>query len=73
MINSTLTGSKPSAVDIYHPDLAANDIKSVVKASVGGMTYDGKGGALVVVRFQEYRPVKKQGGTPLGLEARSGP
>ena len=66
LINSTLTGTKPTALDIYHPALAANDIKSVVKATVGGEIYDGKGGMTVAVKFQEYRPPKKQGGTPLG-------
>jgi hypothetical protein len=69
LIKSSLTGGKPQALDIYHPDLAANDIKSVVNASVGGMVYDGKGGATIAVKFQEYRPPKKQGGTPLGSAA----
>ena len=72
LINSTLTGTKPTALDIYHPDLAANDIKSVCKASVGGATYDGTGGMTIAVKFQEYRPPKKQGGTPLGSK-KSGP
>ena len=66
IIDATVAGKVPKAVDVYHPDLAANDIKSVVKASVGGMTYDGKGGATIVVKFQEYRPPRKQGGTPIG-------
>ncbi len=30
------------------------------------MTYDGKGGATVVVKFQEYLPPKKKGGSPSG-------
>ncbi len=72
IILSTVNGRKPQARDIYHPDLARNDIRSVVKASVGGFVYDGKGGATVVVKFQEYRPPKKQGGTPLGSK-KSGP
>lgn len=56
----------PKAMDIYHPDLARNDIKSVSQASIGGMAHDGKGGATVVVKFLEYRPAKKKGGTPKG-------
>lgn len=72
LIESSLSGTKPKALDIYHPDLARNDIKSVVKAIVGGMIYDGKGGATVSVKFQEYRPPKKKGGTPLGSQ-KSGP
>jgi hypothetical protein len=65
-INSTVSGPKPKALEIYHPDLAANGIKSVVKAEIGGMTYDGRGGATVVVKFQEYRAPKTKGGTPSG-------
>ena len=65
LINSTIASPRtPKALEIYHPDLAANDIKSVVKAMVGGMTYDGKGGATVDVKFQEYRPPRKWAGTP---------
>jgi len=56
----------PKALDIYHPDLAANDIKSVTIESIGGMVHDGKGGATVVVKFLEYRPAKKKGGSPKG-------
>lgn len=67
LIRSTLPKKGlPKALDVYHPDLAANDIKSVCKASIGGMTHDGKGGATVVVKFIEYRPPKKKGGTPAG-------
>lgn len=68
LINSTVAGPKPKALDIYHPDLASNDIKSVVKAQVGGTTYDGKGGAKIVVKFQEYRIPRSQGGTPAGSQ-----
>lgn len=68
LISSTLSGIKPKAIDIYHPDLAENDIKSVVKASIGGRVYDGQGGCTIVVKFQEYRPPKKAGGTPLGSQ-----
>jgi len=65
LIRSSLpTGGKPKALTIYHPDLAANDIKSVCKASIGGMAHDGNGGATVVVKFLEFRPPKKKGGAP---------
>lgn len=59
---------KPRAMDIYHPDLARNDIKSVQQASIGGLTHDGKGGATVVVKFLEWRPPKKKpaNATPAG-------
>lgn len=65
LINSTIANPRaPKALDIYHPDLAANDIKSVVKAEIGGTTYDGKGGASIAVKFQEYRPPRKWDGIP---------
>lgn len=60
---------KPTALKIYHPDLAANDIKSVSKATIGGMVHDGKGGATVVVKFLEFRPPKKKSGTPTTTKA----
>jgi hypothetical protein len=63
-INSTIVGRTPKATPIYHPDLASNDIKSVVKAQVGGATYDGKGGMTIAVKFQEYRPPRLSGGLP---------
>jgi hypothetical protein len=70
IIRSSLPNQgKPKALDIYHPDLAANDIKSVCQASIGGMTHDGKGGATVVVKFIEFRPAKKKGGTPAGSKS----
>ena len=71
VIDSTVAGTTPKALDIYHPDLTANAIKSVVKKSVGGMTHDGKGGATVVVKFIEYFPPKKYTGTPLGSKTKS--
>jgi hypothetical protein len=65
IINSTIANPRaPKALDIYHPDLAENDIKSIVKGEVGGKVYDGKGGATIVVKFQEYRPPRKWEGTP---------
>lgn len=66
---------KPSAafraLDIYHPDLAANDIKSVLKGLIGGVVHDGKGGQTIVVKFQEYRPPVAIGGSPSGSKTSS--
>ncbi len=70
-VNSTVSGPKPKALDVYHPDLADNGITSVVKASVGGATYDGKGGTTYVIKFQEYRPPKPAGGSPSGSGAKA--
>jgi hypothetical protein len=63
LIDSTLVGSKPKALPIYHPDLARNKITSVCKARVASPVYDKKGGAIVKVEFQTYRPPRKQTGT----------
>jgi hypothetical protein len=67
------TGSKePTALDVYHPDLALLDIKSVVVTKIGGLVHDGKGGATVAVDFLEYRPPTPKGGTPSGSKGNAG-
>jgi hypothetical protein len=67
------TGAKePSALDVFHPDLARLDIKSVVVTKIGGLVHDGKGGATVAVDFLEYRPPVPKGGTPNGSSANAG-
>jgi hypothetical protein len=70
LIDSTVADAKPKALDCYHPDLAALDIKSVVKAGVGGVVHDGKGGQTISVRFLEYKPPKKKGGSPSGSKTK---
>ena len=62
----SISQATPTALTIYHPDLARNKITAVVVAQIGGMTYDGKGGGSVVVKFQEYRTPKQKGGSPVG-------
>jgi len=68
IIESTVGGKKVQAVDIYHPYLAAQrpPITSVVKATVGGIVDDEKGGRRIAVKFQEYRPPKPKKGSPTG-------
>lgn len=64
-----IAGAKSiKAIAIYHPDLASNGIKSVVKASVGGFAYDGKGGGTIVVKFQSYRAPKLAPASVLGSQ-----
>lgn len=60
MLQFTMRGKVPTAMPIYHPDLAAQNITSVCVASIGGMQHDGKGGATVAVKLIEYRPPKKK-------------
>jgi hypothetical protein len=71
LINSTVNGSTPKALDIYHPDLASRGITSVVLASFGGVIHDGKGGQTVTVKFQEYKPPKPKGGSASGSKAKA--
>lgn len=71
VINSSISGAKPKALDIYHPDLASNDINSVVKATVGGTVHDKKGGQTIAVKFQEYKPPKPKGGSPSGSKSKA--
>ncbi len=66
LIDSTIAGPKPKALDIYHPDLHEQGIISVVKAGIVGTKHDGKGGQTKVVKFQEYSPPKPKGGSPNG-------
>jgi hypothetical protein len=66
LIRSTVNGATPQPLDIYHPDLASNDITSVVLSRFGGVVHDGMGGQTVAVKFLEYRPPKPKGGTPKG-------
>lgn len=63
---STIAGTTPKALDIYHPDLATVDLKSVVLASLGGPQHDGKGGQTIAIVFQEYAPPKPKGGSANG-------
>lgn len=58
LIESTTSGAKPTALPIYHPDLARVGITEVVNGGVGGFVHDGKGGVSVTVKFLVYRPPK---------------
>lgn len=63
LIRSAIAGTKPKALDIYHPDLVANHISSVVPKKIGGVVHDGQGGQTVAITFLEYRPPKPAGGS----------
>jgi hypothetical protein len=73
LIYGTVYGTTPKALEIYHPDLASNKIKSVVLANFGGAVHDGKGGQTIVVKFQEYSPPKPAGGSPNGSKTKPDP
>lgn len=58
LIETMTNGPRPIAMPIFHPDLARNGFTEVSSGGVGGLVHDGKGGATVVVKFQEYKPPK---------------
>ena len=71
LVDSTVNGKTPKALDIYHPDLAEQGIKSAVKDTTAGTLHDGKGGQTKVVKFIEYFPPKPSGGTAAGAKAKA--
>lgn len=73
LIDSTVSGATPKALDIYHPDLAENQIVSVVKDTTKGTQHDGEGGQIKVVQFIEYFPPTPSGGSPKGSQSKKGP
>lgn len=68
---STISGSTPKALDIYHPDLVEVNIKSIVLSNLGGVAHDGKGGQTRAIKLHEYAPPKKKGGSPKGSSSTS--
>lgn len=58
LVKSTTDGAKPSALTIYHPDLARNLFTEVSNGGVSGFVHDGKGGVTVTVTFLEFKPPK---------------
>jgi hypothetical protein len=70
-LESSVKG-KGKGLDVYHPDLARNGIKSVVLKKIGGVIHDGKGGQTIAVQLLEYRPPQPAKVTPAG-SAKKGP
>lgn len=71
LIDATVSGKTPKALDCYHPDLAEQGIKSVVKDTTQGTQHDGMGGQRKVVKLIEYKPPKPAGGTPSGSNSKA--
>jgi hypothetical protein len=57
-LETLLTGEKPAAVSIYHPDLARQHYTEVTLAGISGVTHDQNGVGFVTVDFIEYKPPK---------------
>lgn len=72
LINSTVAGPTPKALDIYHPDLVSRQINSIVLDTFAGVVHDGKGGQTIAVKFLEYKPPQKSGGSPVGSATKTG-
>ncbi len=70
LLSTVKPKTKGKALDVYHPDLAANGIKSVVLSSLGGVVHDKKGGQTITVKLLEYKPPKPVKVTPLGTTGR---
>jgi hypothetical protein len=56
--------NNPVALDVYHPALEANEIRSVVVQEIGPLTDKGKGMWEVTVKLLEYRKPEPASGTP---------
>jgi len=69
LINSTVEGTG-KGIDVFHPDLESNGIRSVVKKSIGGVVHDRKGGQTIVVKFLEYRPPQPKRLSPAGSSSK---
>lgn len=68
ILMSSIKG-KGKGLDVYHPDLERNDIKSVVLKGIGGTVHDKKGGQTIAVKLLEYRPPKPINVSPVGSAA----
>jgi hypothetical protein len=64
LLRSSVAGTTPVALDVWHPDLAVQGITSATKRKVGALKHDGKGGATGEVTWKEYQPPKPK--TPAG-------
>jgi hypothetical protein len=59
-----------TAIDIYHPSLAANGINSVVVQEVSQLAKEGEDGLhSITIKFLEFRPPKPAGATPKGSKS----
>jgi hypothetical protein len=60
LIRGMTDGPIPTAMPIYHPDLARQGITEVSSGGIGRFQHDKLGGVYVKIRFVEYRPEKKK-------------
>jgi hypothetical protein len=60
LIESCTDGPTPTALPIYHPELAENKFSEVTSGGISAPTRDGLGGVSYTVKFLEYKPPKKK-------------
>lgn len=58
LLESTVAGESPVALDVYHPDLATQGITSATYRKVSALRHDGRGGASAEVMWKAYAPPK---------------
>ena len=58
LIDSTVDGPKPVALDVWHPDLVRLKFRSVTLSKMGGMSVDDNGVGTIAVEFVEFNPPK---------------
>lgn len=63
LLESSVNGADPVALDVVHPDLQRNHFTSVVLGSISETKLDGKGGGTIKVHLIEYRPPKPKPAT----------
>jgi len=73
LVEKAPDGSKPKALDIWHPQCEQKDIRSVVVEDVVGPSRDGDDGRWVVeIKFIQYRAPKPAMAKPKGSSSGGG-
>ena len=70
---SSVSGAKPMALEVIHPDLQRNGWTSAVVESIGELVLDGRGGGAIQVDWLEYRPPKPKASASPGTTTTSDP
>lgn len=69
VLEASADAKRPTGIDIYHSELDAIGIRSVVVTKLGKVKRRSDGLRTVVVSFSQYRAPSKAGGTPNGSKA----
>lgn len=58
LLRAATAGQTPVAYDVWHPDLAVQEITAATPRVIGALRHDGKGMAEVEVQWKEHAPPK---------------